>query len=292
MERELFRALKRALRRLGRRRTNRRYRYTDATIVEVYCWAVLNDRPVLWACQLDNWPPGLRRGLLPSQSDMSRRLRTLSVKALLARLERLVLRGHAPASLIYIIDGKPLPIASHSRDPEAGYGRAVGGKSMGYKLHVIVDPAGHVWGWRVAPMNVDERVIARRLIPSLPSEGYLLADGNYNSNRLFAAAAARGVQLVSPRRQRGVGPMGLGNHPQHAARLRSRDLLENGVFDFGHQLHQIRHAVEGFLGTLSATGGGLTCLPAWVRRHHRVRLWVQVKLLFNQLRADRRRIAA
>lgn len=292
MERELFRTLKRALRRLGRRRKNRRYRYTDAAIVEVYCWAVLNDRPVLWACRPENWPPGLRRGPLPSQSDMSRRLRTPSVKALLARLERLVLYRDASTSLVYIIDGKPLPIANHSRDPEAGYGRAVGGKAMGYKLHVLVDPAGHLWGWRVAPMNIDERVIARRLMPCLPSEGYLLADGNYNSNRLFEAAAARGVQLVSPRRQRGVGPMGLGHHPQHPARLRSRDMLENGVFDFGRSLHQVRRAVESFLGTLSATGGGLTCLPGWVRRHRRVRQWVQVKLIFNQLRADRRRVAA
>lgn len=292
MERELFRALKRALRRLGRRRKNRRYRYTDAAIVEVYYWAVGHDRPVVWACQLENWPPGLRRGPLPSQPEMSRRLRTPSVKALLERLERLLLRRGDPSSLIYIIDGKPLPIASHSRDPEAGYGRAVGGNAKGYKLHVLVDPAGCLWGWRVAPMNIDERVIARRLMPSLPGEGYLLADANYNSNRLFAAAAARGVQMVAPRRQRGEGPMGLGHHPQHPARLRSRDMLENGVFDFGTTLHQIRRVVEGFLGTLSATGGGLTCLPAWVRRYRRVRLWVQAKLLFNQLRADRRRFAA
>jgi hypothetical protein len=292
MERELFRALKRALRRLGRRRKNQRYLYTDATILEVYCWSVLNDRPVVWACQPENWPRGLRRGRLPSQSDMSRRLRTASVRALLTRLERVVLDADRRASLVYIIDGKPLPIANHSRDPEAGYGRAVGGKAMGYKLHVLVDPAGGLWGWRVAPMNIDERVIARRLMSSLPGEGYLLADGNYNSNRLFAAAATRGVQLVSPRRQRGVGPMGLGHHPQHPARLRSRDMLENGVFDFGQSLHQIRRAVEGYLGTLSATGGGLTCLPAWVRRHRRVRQWVQVKLIINHLRAARRRNAA
>ncbi len=79
MERELFRALQAALRRLGRRRGSRRFRYTDATIVEVYYWAVLNDRSVLWACQIVNWPPGLRRGALPSQPDVSRRLRTRSV---------------------------------------------------------------------------------------------------------------------------------------------------------------------------------------------------------------------
>lgn len=291
MERELFRALRTALRLLGRRRRSRRFRYTDAAIAEVYCWAVLHDRPVHWACQPRNWPPGLRRGPLPSQPVMSRRLRTAQVRRLIDRLERKVLRAGRPAPLACLIDGKPLPIARHSRDPEAGYGRAVGGIAKGYKLHVLIDPAGTVWGWRVAPMNKDERVMAQRLMACLPGEGYLLADANYDSNRLYAAAAARGVQMVAPRRRRGER-MGLGHHPQHRARLRSRDMLENRVFDFGARLHRLRGRVEGFLGTLCGTGGGLTCLPSWVRRHRRVRLWVQVKLIFNQLRTDRRRTLA
>lgn len=291
MERDLFRALQKALRRLGRRRQSRRFRYTDATIVEVYYWAVLHDRSVLWACQPGHWPIGLRRGPLPSQSDMSRRLRTPSVRRLTTRLEHLVLRANRPAPLVCMIDGKPLPIAGHSRDPEAGYGRATGGKAKGYKLHVMIDLGETVWGWRVAPMNTDERTIARRLMASLPGEGYLLADANYNSNRVFAAAATHGVQLVSPRRQRG-GKMGLGHHPQHPARLRSLDMLENGVSNFGLRLHDLRRGIERFLGTLSSTGGGLTCLPGWVRRHRRVRAWVQAKLIFNQLRADRRRALA
>lgn len=291
MERELFRSLKAALRRLGRRRRSQRFRYTDATIVEVYYWAVLNDRSVLWACRPANWPIGLRRGFLPSQSDMSRRLRTNSVQRLIARLEQSVLRARRPAPLVCMMDGKPLPIAGHSRDPEAGFGRAVRGQAKGYKLHVLIDPAGTVWGWRVAPMNHDERAVARRLMACLPGEGYLLADANYDSNRLYAAAAARGVQMVVPRRQRG-GRMGLGHHPQHPTRLRSRDMLENGVFDFGTRLHELRGGVERFFGTLSGTGGGLTCLPGWVRRYRRVRLWVQAKLILNQLRADRRRLAA
>jgi hypothetical protein len=37
------------------------------------------------------------------------------------------------------LDGKPLPIANHSRDPQAGYGRSIGGKAKGYKLHVLID---------------------------------------------------------------------------------------------------------------------------------------------------------
>lgn len=79
MERERFRLVKSLLRRIGRRRRSRRQRYTDGTIVEVYFWSVICDRPVYWACGRCNWPAGLRRGRLPSQSVMSRRLRTPSI---------------------------------------------------------------------------------------------------------------------------------------------------------------------------------------------------------------------
>jgi hypothetical protein len=292
MERELFRLFKALLRRLGRRRRNRRFRYTDAAIVEVYYWAVLHDRPVLWACRSSNWPPGVRRGALPSQPEMSRRLRTASVLKLINRLEQAVLRDNKQAPLIFAIDAKPLPIAGHSADPHAGYGRAAGGKAKGYKLHVLLDLNATVWSWRVTPMNGDERTMAHRLLRSVPDQGYLLADANYNSNKVFASAALQGVQLIAPRRKRRKGPMGLGHHRQHPARLRSIDILENSVSEFGRDLLLKRRCIERFFGTLSASGGGLTCLPGWVRHHPRVRLWVQAKLVFNQLRADRRRSVA
>lgn len=289
MERELFSQLRSGLRRLGRRRRNRRFRYTDATIVEVYYWAVLHDRPVAWACRRSNWPPGLRRGPLPSQPEMSRRLRTPWVIALINRLEGLVLRGDRVPKLAYIIDGKALPIASHSTDPHAGYGRAIGGKAKGYKLHVLMDTGATVWGWRLAPMNGDERTMARRLTASLPGQGYLLADANYNSNRLFEAAAMRQVQMLSPRRSRSAR-MGLGHHPQHPSRLRSIELLEHS--GFGWMLMGMRRAIERFFASLTAASTGLTCLPAWVRTYPRVRLWVQAKLVIHQLRINRRHAIA
>lgn len=286
MERELFRMVKAALRRLGRRRASRRFTYTDGVIVEVYYWSVINDRSVQWACRSENWPAGLRRGPLPSQAEMSRRLRTKSIRRLLARLEHLVIRRERPMPLVCVLDGKPLPIANHSRDHQAGYGRAVGGKSMGYKLHALVDLSGTVWGWRVAPMNVDERTIARRLLRDVPAPSYLLADSNYDSNALFTLAWERQIQMVVPRR---YGPEhGVGHRAQHPARLRSRDMLENGVTRFGIELFEQRRAIERYFGTLTGTGGGLTCLPAWVRGHRRVRLWVQAKIIIHQLRSQRR----
>jgi hypothetical protein len=283
MEREQFRALKVELRRLGRRRQSGRFTYTDATIVEVYYWGVMHDRSTLWACQQENWVPGLRRGPLPSQPEMSRRLGTGSVQRLCKRVEGLLRRGRFP-SLAYVVDGKAMPIAGHSRDRQAGYGRGAGGKCKGYKLHLILDLCGVVWDWRVAPMNTDERKMARRLLRAVPGEGYLLADANYDSNELFAAAAERGIQMVVPRRR---GPhRNLAHRVHHPTRLRSKDLLENGVNPFGTELHLLRRQIERYFGTLTSFGGGLTCLPAWVRGHERVRRWVQAKLVINQLRAN------
>ena len=68
MERSTLRRIRRLLRALGRRRLNRRYTFTDATILEVYLFAVLSERPVSWACDPDNWPRGRRRGPMPSTS--------------------------------------------------------------------------------------------------------------------------------------------------------------------------------------------------------------------------------
>lgn len=284
MERELFREIQGHLRALGRRRLDRRFTYTDGAILEVYLWAVLHDRPTVWACDPRNWPPGLRRGPLPSQSQMSRRLGCPSVRLLRKRLEQRVLRRGRRAGLLFIMDGKALVIAGHSRDPHAGYGRGTRGKAKGYKLHAVVDLDGVVWAWRVAPMNVDERTMARRMLRELPGEGYVLADSNYDSNDLFARASTNGLQMVVPRR---YGPeKNMGHRAQHPARKRSRDMLENRVFTFGTEVYGHRRAEERYFSALTCFGGGLSCLPSWVRTHPRVHAWVQAKLLIRQVRTD------
>ncbi len=286
MERELFTLIRRMLRRLGKRRRSRRFAFTDATIVEVYCWAVICDRPVSWGCKPANWPKGLRRGRLPSQSQVSRRMRTPHVQALLARLEQRLVRDGRVPTLAYAIDGKPLLVAGHSLDKQAGYGRAAGGKGKGYKLHAIIDLRGVVWSWRVAPMNTDERDIGQRMLRDLPNPGYLLGDRNYDSNPLHTEARRHGIQLVAPRR---YGPeKNLGHRPHDPARLRCRDLLENTVSPFGRELHTQRKRVEYFFAHLCSGACSLSCLPSWVRSHRRVRDWVRVKLILRQLKADQR----
>lgn len=286
MEHGLFQRIRRTLRGLGRRRSSGRQRYTDAGVLEVYLWAALNDRPVSWACDAKNWPPGTRRGVIPNASTICRRMRTDSIRRLLERLRR-VLEGHQQASLIAIIDGKPLPIGPHSHDRQAGYGRAASGKAKGYKLHAIIDGRGRVLDWRVAPMNGDERTIGRRMVRDLSHRGYLLADSNYDANHLFDAAGRHGVQLLAPRR--GGRTLGLGHRRQSPGRLRSRELIENDPTGFGHALLKQRWRIERFFGQLTSAPGGLGYLPAWIRTWSRVRNWVAAKIAIHAARASLRR---
>lgn len=58
------------------------------------------------------------------------------------------------------------------------YGHAVGAMAKGYKLHAVFGPSFTVMAWRIAPMNCDERVMARRLLRDAPIHGEMLADGN------------------------------------------------------------------------------------------------------------------
>jgi len=97
-------------------------------------------------------------------------------------------------------------------------------------------------------MNKDERVMARRLLREAPVQGYVLGDGNYDSNDLHDVCLNReAVQFVSPRR---YGPgRGTGHRPQSPSRLRSRELLE-GKSPFGRSLFDQRFLIEQHFGHL------------------------------------------
>jgi hypothetical protein len=256
--------------------------FGDGVIVRVWYWAVIHDRPVSWACQRRNWPVALRRQRLPSGPTMSRRLRSAPVRRLLADLERRVTAPKEPG-LFWMIDGKPLPIGGCSKDRQAGYGRSAGGKAKGYKIHAIIGSGGAIAAWRIAPMNTDERVMAGRLLRSTPLQGYVVADSNYDSNRLHEICDGRGnLQLVTPRR---YGPgHGFGHKRQTPGRLRSVGITEGPFPAFGARLRRDRAAIERRFGHTTNWGGGLNGLPAWVRTHRRVYRWVQAKLVLTALK--------
>jgi hypothetical protein len=280
MEAQLLRAIVAALVQLAKPKRGME-RFSDVEIVKVFYWSVLHDRPVCWACQRRNWPLYWRRQTLPSSATLSRRLRTPRVLYLLQAVE---VRFSRPTQkrLFWIIDGKPLVIGNCSKDRQAGYGRAAGGKGKGYKLHAVIDASGQVEQWRIAPMNTDERAMAARMLKTLDIEGYLVGDANYDSNPLHRWGQLRGIQLVTPRRY-GPGKR-VGHRSQSPSRLRSIAILENPTPLFGQQLLRDRVAIERFFGNNTNWGGGLNPLPSWVRTYRRVHRWVQAKLTLTCLR--------
>jgi hypothetical protein len=252
------------------------WRYSTAEIVAVYFWAVVHDRPTSWATDSMQWPNDLRPCWLPPQSTLSRRLRRPQTVELMTAVEQhllaLLALGHY---LVKRIDSKALAVSKVSKDPDTGYGRGAGGMQNGYKLHVVWSRGPMPLAWGLAPMNVSEKKIARGLIPSLPGGGYLLGDTHYDANHLYDLAAESGHQLVA-KRTAGRGRGGLGHRRQSPGRLRSLELLKT---NFGRALFNQRNAIEGHFSTLTCIAGGLAPLPAWVRRFHRVRHWVQAKII-------------
>jgi len=272
MERELWTALYRVARRLSSDRTG--HVYSVSWIVSVYLWSVVHDRPVSWACQSQNWPPEWRVRL-PCQSTVSRRLRTMAATTLINLLKERLCRGEV-APEVSFIDGKPLLVGGFSKDPEAKRGHGAGGWARGYKLHAVWT-VGSLVACEVQSLNVSEQAVARRLLPQLHS-GYVIGDGNYDSNQLHDVAARAGVQLLAPQRRQGRA---LGHRRHSPSRLRALALLES---DFGKHLFRRRTYIEQRFGQLTNFGGGLGPLPNWVRRLARVRLWVFAKLLIQAAR--------
>ena len=256
-----------------------RWRYSTAEIVMVYFWCVLNDRPMCWGVDKANWPEDLCPDRLPPQSTLSRRMRRSDAQQLMTEMEQTWL-GIVGVSqcLIRVIDGKPLGVSGVSKDRDAGYGRGAGGKQKGYKLHAVWGSGPLPLAWGLAAINCSEKTIARELIPTLPGEGYLLGDAEFDANHLYDLAHAAGHQLLVPKRQK---QHGLGHRRQSPYRLRSIELMKR---KFGKAMYQFRRQIERDFGNLVSFGGGLTCLPPWVRRFPRVRNWVHAKLLVNAAR--------
>jgi hypothetical protein len=282
MERELWTMLAFLAKKLDHFRW--RGLFTTADIVVVYFWAVIHDRPTTWAVNPANWPPDLRPWL-PSQSTMSRRLRTPEVPQLLQLVEESFSSLQSvTCQWLRIIDGKPLSIGGNSKDGDARFGRGAGSLQKGYKLHAIWGSGPLPIAWGLAHMAVSEKTMARQLIPTLPSGGYLLGDSEYDCTPLYDLAAKAGYQLVAEKRWR--GRTGLGHRPQSPHRLRSIELLKR---PFGRALYQVRSAIERCFGNCTSFAGGMAPLPAWVRRFPRVRNWLHAKLLVNAARFSRNR---
>jgi hypothetical protein len=255
--------------------------YRAAEIVAVFLWAVVHDRPTSWACDRRHWtaeaPP-----CLPSQSTVSRRLRTPAVQQLLAQTEACL--GGAPGQWwAERIDSKPLAVGPHSKDDQATWGHVARGRlARGYKLHVVWGGGPLPSRWQIEPMNVGDAAAARTLLADLPGTGYVVGDKQYDSNRLHETAAPT-HQLVTPQQRPGRA---LGHRPHHPGRLWSLELTAR---PFGKALLKHRGQIERDFSQLCSFGAGLGPLPSWVRGLRRVTQWVLAKLLINAVRIISRR---
>ena len=92
MERQLWIAIVTLLKEVNKSEYDPKCTYTVAVIVKVWFWAVIHDRPVCWACNACNWPIWDRRQKLPSNTTMSRRLRSAAVQKVIKAMEDRVLQ--------------------------------------------------------------------------------------------------------------------------------------------------------------------------------------------------------
>ena len=280
MERQLWPTLYHLVMTVGTSIRQVNVTYQPHIIVLVHLWAALHDRPAQWACDARNWAhTTLRPAALPAPSTLSRRLRSVAVGVLMRALAR-SLREVLPARLVQIIDGKPLPVGGASHDPDARNGHGAGKIAKGYKLHAVWGARPMPEAFAVEPMNQCETKAAERLLPELADRGggYLLGDGEYDATGVFDAAGAVGYQLIAPREDPKAG---LGHRRQSPYRLRSIELLGGR---FGQEVYALRGAIERCFGNATSFAGGLSPLPPWVRRAHRVWRWVCAKLLINAVR--------
>jgi hypothetical protein len=295
MERELWRLVAAALKRLPRRRP-RGAVYDNAAVLALLLWAALHDRSISWACRRENWPMQAWRRDLPDQSTMSRRLRDPGVLLDLTTLLHILQRTHAGVDQTLIVDGKPLAVSEFSRDGDARVGWGAGRHGLGYKLHALIDSAQKLLAFHVAPLNQAECVAACVLIDQakergvLPSGATLLGDASYDSNPLHAHARGAGLRLLAPRRRPDRPVCRNRRHDQ--GRLDAIAFTEHDP-SWPHLRASTRPTIERYFGTLATVGGGLFALPAWARRSHRVRAWTAAKLVLHAARTTlRKQVAA
>jgi len=254
---------------------NHRQLHSDKTVVCVLLWAAFHERPVLWSCNPRNWPRHLRPKILPSQSCMSRRLRSLGVLQLL-ELAFGVLREELPSGMLKFIDAKPLPVGGCTKDRDALYGRAASCKAKGYKLFALVDAASSaIDHWLLGPMNWSEQKAAIILLERLSGPMVVVGDGEYDTSPLYDVAASREVAFLAPPPK---AAKGTGHHYLSPHRANGMALARSSA---GSELLMARVGIERHFAHLTSASGGLGPLPAWVRRPHRVAVWVAAKLLID-----------
>lgn len=248
-----------------------RFQYGMRDILRVIIWAVLHDRPMVWACYPQNWPDTLRPDRLPHASTISRRWRTSAIRREADRLYRQTVYALGRVSRYAAIDGRPLLVGGYSKDHDARAGRAVGGMGRGYKLHAVVDNRHVILSYEIHTLSKAEPTVAVKLLAKIPKGvTRIVGDTIYDSMNLHRTAEQEGRKLYTPIRENRVG------RRQQPRRLQLLRLNQRSV---GKRLLAWRITIERTFGQTSTIGFGFKGLPPWARRIHRVERWMWAKLI-------------
>lgn len=286
MEAERYRRVCRWIDQASPHGRRKREQFSDRVVAKVYFWSTLCDRPVSWACDRQNWPRELLNafGELPSQSTMSRRLQTVGVRQLVERTQVLLSERLDEVDIMKVIDSKPLVVGNYSKDRDARRGRAAGTMARGYKIHVITCGKA-VKHWTLLPMNCNDQTGAAKLLPELANDsrgwGYVCGDNGYDANPVHRLCQSVNHQLLAPPRKSNKDVRD--TRRNDPARIRALDALANPLGkcglgpSFGQSLFAQRKQIERNFGHFVMDG--LHAPPPWVRRPHRVALWVVAKFI-------------
>jgi hypothetical protein len=256
-------------------RFGRRARYSDGQIVAMYMWSVMHDRPLCWACNRENYSSRYRPRRLPSVSQFCKRIKTDRCDAILQFVHEVLSEMESFTELSFI-DGRAMRVGPCTKDHEAKSGRVPGGMAKGYKLHAWGTEDGRIPIWSVMPLNASEKKVAEELLRYGRASGLILADGAYDSGRLYDQVDDDGGLFITPL----PANAGQGHRQQSAARLRAIDLWRS----LGGYVYRKRVGIERTFAHQSAFGGGLAPLPPWVRTLPRVRRWIGTKLIIYHAR--------
>lgn len=252
----------------------RRCHYSDREILRVILWAVLFDRPIVWACQPEHWWEGLCPQSIPDPSTVSRRWRRLDLQEKAYAMHEASVRWLGSVGRYAAIDGRSLPIGGCSKDPDARCGRAARGMGKGYKMYTLIDIRHAILAYIIRPMNEAEQTVALELVKHLPDAvTRIVGDGIYDSVKLHRAVEANGRRLYTPLRENRVGQR------QQKRRLQLLRLSQRRV---GQRLLASRDDIERTFGQTSTIAFGFKGLPPWARRRRRVFRWMWGKNLIHQ----------
>lgn len=269
-------AVNRAIPQVGRRP-----QYSDVQIVRMYFWAVWHDRPMCWACEALHYNRLFHPRRLPSVSQFSRRLRTGRVERIVQETSRRLAQQPEPQTVMFM-DGKALPVSESTQDPDARTGRGNGMFSRGYKLHALGSENGGIPAFCVRPLNEHEIPIAvEKLAPHVAPQALVLADGNYDGNRLYQAVHDRGAWLLTP--LRGGAITKTRRKRVCLARWCAIKMWRRWTKQCW-KVYRYRSTIERTFSALSCYAGGLGPLPAWVRGLRRVTQWVTAKIILYHAR--------